>query len=72
MEEYITIAAQGEGLKLTLLGTGCPPPAMHRFGPSTLVEARGGSSCEADVILMNAVSSSLISCRRIRLFLLQC
>jgi ribonuclease Z len=42
MEEYMTSTiAQGEGLKVTLLGTGCPPPAMNRFGPSTLVEARG-------------------------------
>jgi ribonuclease Z len=26
---------------VTLLGTGNPPPVMHRFGPSTLVEAGG-------------------------------
>src|SRR5688572_26383470 len=24
---------------VTLLGTGSPPPVMHRFGPSTLIEA---------------------------------
>src|SRR5712691_9245580 len=34
-------AAQGQDIKVTLLGTGCPPPDMHRFGPSTLVEAGG-------------------------------
>src|ERR1044072_6331518 len=28
-------------IKVTLLGTGCPRPAMNRFGPSTLVEAGG-------------------------------
>lgn len=32
-------AAQGQETKVTLLGTGCPPPVMNRFGPSTLVEA---------------------------------
>ncbi len=26
-------------MKVTLLGTGCPPAVMNRFGPSTLVEA---------------------------------
>jgi ribonuclease Z len=26
-------------IKVTLLGTGCPPPVMNRFGPSILVEA---------------------------------
>jgi ribonuclease Z len=31
--------AHGQGLRVTLLGTGCPPPVMNRFGPSTLVEA---------------------------------
>ena len=29
----------GQRLTVTLLGTGCPPPVMNRFGPSTLVEA---------------------------------
>jgi ribonuclease Z len=33
--------AQGQEIKVTLLGTGCPPPVMNRFGPSTLVEAGG-------------------------------
>lgn len=28
-------------MRVTLLGTGSPPPVMHRFGPSTLVEAGG-------------------------------
>ena len=28
-------------IKVTLLGTGTPVPAMNRFGPSTLVEADG-------------------------------
>ena len=28
-------------MNVTLLGTGSPPPVMHRFGPSTLVEAGG-------------------------------
>jgi ribonuclease Z len=30
-----------KGIKVTLLGTGAPPPVMNRFGPSTLVEAGG-------------------------------
>jgi len=34
-------AAHGQDIKVTLLGTGCPPPVMNRFGPSTLVEAGG-------------------------------
>ena len=33
--------AAGQEIKVTLLGTGGPPPAMNRFGPSTLVEAAG-------------------------------
>jgi hypothetical protein len=28
-------------ITVTLLGTSAPPPVMERFGPSTLVEARG-------------------------------
>jgi ribonuclease Z len=32
-------AAQGPEIKVTLLGTGCPPAVMNRFGPSILVEA---------------------------------
>jgi ribonuclease Z len=31
-------ATQAQQIKVTLLGTGCPPPVMNRFGPSTLVE----------------------------------
>jgi ribonuclease Z len=31
--------AQTAPIKVTLLGTGCPPAVMNRFGPSTLVEA---------------------------------
>jgi ribonuclease Z len=34
-------AAQEPSIKVTLLGTGCPPAVMNRFGPSTLVEAGG-------------------------------
>ena len=34
-------AVQGQEIKVTLLGTGCPPPVMNRFGPSILVEAGG-------------------------------
>ncbi len=33
--------ASGEQIKVTLLGTGAPPPVMQRFGPSILVEAGG-------------------------------
>ncbi len=32
-------AAQDPPIRVTLLGTGCPPAVMNRFGPSTLVEA---------------------------------
>jgi ribonuclease Z len=32
-------AAQGQEIRVTLLGTGCPPAVMNRFGPSILVEA---------------------------------
>jgi ribonuclease Z len=31
--------ALAQDIKVTLLGTGSPPPVMHRFGPSILVEA---------------------------------
>jgi ribonuclease Z len=34
--------AAGQEIKVTLLGTGSPPPVMNRFGPSILVEAGGG------------------------------
>jgi ribonuclease Z len=30
---------QAQDIKITLLGTGCPGPAMNRFGASTLVQA---------------------------------
>ena len=33
--------AQAQEIKVTLLGTGCPPAVMNRFGPSILVEAGG-------------------------------
>ena len=32
-------AAQAPPIRVTLLGTGCPPAVMNRFGTSTLVEA---------------------------------
>lgn len=31
----------GQEIKVTLLGTGAPPPVMNRFGPSILIEAGG-------------------------------
>lgn len=31
----------GQEIKVTLLGTGAPPPVMHRSGPSILIEAAG-------------------------------
>lgn len=34
-------AAWAQQIKVTLLGTGSPPPVMNRFGPSILVEAGG-------------------------------
>ena len=33
--------SHSQEIKVTLLGTGCPPAVMNRFGPSTLVEAGG-------------------------------
>lgn len=36
-----SVDARGQVIKVTLLGTGSPPPVMDRFGPSTLVEAGG-------------------------------
>jgi ribonuclease Z len=36
---FAAIPAQGEEIRVTLLGTGSPSPAMNRFGPSILVEA---------------------------------
>jgi len=35
----VPAAAQRPDMRVTLLGTGCPPPVMSRFGPSILVEA---------------------------------
>lgn len=37
----VPAAAPGQDIRITLLGTGAPPPVMNRFGPSILVEARG-------------------------------
>lgn len=37
----VPVSAQAQEIKVTLLGTGCPPPVMNRFGPSILVEAGG-------------------------------
>ena len=33
------LATPAQSLKVTLLGTGAPPPVQDRFGPSTLIEA---------------------------------
>ena len=33
--------ADGDDFKVTLLGTGSPPPVMNRFGPGVLVQAGG-------------------------------
>jgi ribonuclease Z len=38
---FAPAAVQGQEIKVTLLGTGCPPAVMNRFGPSILVEAGG-------------------------------
>jgi ribonuclease Z len=35
----VPVLAQSQTLKITLLGTGSPTPAMNRFGPSILLEA---------------------------------
>ena len=35
------VNAHGQGIKVTLLGTGTPSPVMNRFGPSILVETGG-------------------------------
>ena len=37
----VPATATGQEIKVTLLGTGAPPPVMDRFGPSILVEAGG-------------------------------
>lgn len=36
---FLNFVICGQTIKVTLLGTGCPPPVMNRFGPSILVEA---------------------------------
>lgn len=38
---FVPVIAQAQTIKVTLLGTGNPPPVMNRFGPSTLIEAGG-------------------------------
>lgn len=35
----VVSGALAQDIKVTLLGTGSPPPVMNRFGPSILVEA---------------------------------
>lgn len=35
----VPVAVQQPPMRVTLLGTGCPPAVMNRFGPSTLIEA---------------------------------
>lgn len=37
----VPATAAGQDIRLTLLGTGAPPPVINRFGPSILVEAGG-------------------------------
>ena len=37
----VPVTVLGQEIKVTLLGTGAPPPVMNRFGPSILVEAGG-------------------------------
>jgi ribonuclease Z len=39
----VALSANGQQLKVTLLGTGSPLPGMDRFGPSILVSAGGGN-----------------------------
>ena len=36
---FLVSGVVGQTIKVTLLGTGCPPPVMNRFGPSILIEA---------------------------------
>jgi ribonuclease Z len=38
---FLPVEANAQEIKVTLLGTGTPVPAMTRFGPSILVEAGG-------------------------------
>ena len=37
----VAVPADGDDFRVTLLGTGAPPPLMRRFGPATLVQAGG-------------------------------
>lgn len=39
LSAVVSGAALAQDVKVTLLGTGSPPPVMNRFGPSILVEA---------------------------------
>lgn len=39
LSTVVPAEAQKSDIRVTLLGTGCPPPVMSRFGPSILVEA---------------------------------
>ena len=41
MMALLPVAANAQGIRVTLLGTGTPVPAMNRVGPSILVEAGG-------------------------------
>jgi ribonuclease Z len=41
MIALLPTAAHAQEIKVTLLGTGTPVPAMNRFGPSILIEAGG-------------------------------
>ena len=41
MIALLPTVAHAQEIKVTLLGTGTPVPAMNRFGPSILVEAGG-------------------------------
>jgi ribonuclease Z len=36
---FLNSGIRGQTIKVTLLGTGAPPPVMNRFGPSILLEA---------------------------------
>jgi len=58
----VPAVVQGQEIKVTLLGTGCPPPVMHRFGPSTLVEA-GEQKLPHSTELRGRVSQLLIESR---------
>lgn len=41
MTALVPAVAHAQNITVTLLGTGCPPAVMNRFGPSILVEAGG-------------------------------